>query len=912
MKLITDAQIFKNKQNYLDNTITTPNYYVYRKHLIENIISCHNSVKLVLIQAPAGYGKTSLMEQYNKWCQLNKIDTCWISIDSSMNDFDEFIQSISNAINDVVENNGKNKIGLIDRIIKHRKPLKIFIDEIEIINNNLILKFLENLLDFLPPNLQLIVSTRRILKINLGKLRIKREVLDFYFNDLRFTYEECKVFLNKHLSYNLDDVEIDLLNEKTEGWPAAVQLASLAIREQKNKISFLKSFSTINNELSDFLAEEILDIMDKNDKDFLLKISLLDQIDHEICEYITGDKNAKEILYKLYKDNYFLIPIDLNKIKFKLHALFKDFLKNKIHESVKFDVNVLNAKIAEWYLDKKNITLAINHFIEAQDLKKTVYLLKKHAKQFLIAGRVRKILKWLNHLNIESHQYDDDFELRLIYAWALILNRQQFKVETIIDKLVDKFHQDLEKFQQIQIVMCLQLSMNDKILECHNLSSQLLGTIQVSYKFERSILSSIASFCLISLGKYIDARKLIANSLHNDASLKFSFVRNLSDSQDGLIDFLQGNSLIAISKFEICYESYWYGESNILSGGIANISIPYAQALYDINQLDKSERILAETLSYARENGTTDLIILGYVLYAKIYYKKGKRLSCFKILKELESISQKLNIERMNACSKIEFFRIHWLEGNLFEAQNVYSELCNFEFWDSYTSYILPSLDEDDLKSVAWRLNITNGNASKVIQEVTEEIEIVKIFNRRRKLIKLQLILSLAYFSMSNIEMSFKYLLNVLKQSSQNGIINLILDEGTNIQLLIKLLLNSFDYKKHLSKINIEYLEQLKLLINVDHISIDNTIFKNSIFDKISSTIKMLNVNNSLTIDHNVSKREIEVLTLLEKGLSNRSIAEKLFLSETTVKAHLRNINSKLSASNRTESVAIARDLGLI
>lgn len=676
-----------------------PDHHLRRQALLNRLIENPQNRKIVLVQAPAGFGKTSLLLQYYEWSKTQNHCNFWLTVDSTINDLNRFVQIFNNVINqDQIVQNAREYKGIIDTLAHYGRPFKIFFDDFENIQNPAVLQFIEQILINLPDDGEIIIGSRNIPKLNLGKIRIHRQLLDINHDDLRLNYDEVEHIFQQIYHVQLKPEDINLVLNRSDGWPAAITLIALALPKQNNVKDFLSSFSGKNAELAEFIVEEILNKLDDAERNFILKTSVLHELDADVCNWICNRQDSQSKLEELYKRNFFLISLNSEKNIFKYHGLFNSFLNNYIRSTNSFDINELHQKAAEWYISHNRPIKAIDHLIENQDQGPAIQLISQHAKEQLSNGRIRRLLKWFEKLRPEFKRQIEGTNLHLIYAWALALNRHPQLAEQEIKKFLSVGEENisLEAIQEAKTVYCLVLSMTDQIVECHRLTTELLRDLSPHLYLEHGVLSSIVAFCMISTNQYDAARQLMSHAMMNNGQLRLSFVRTLSDSHDGMIDIIQGRLGHALSSLENSYEKIWATSSQSLPGGKANIGVPYAEVLYEIGEIEKAKRILADTLAYTRENGTTDVIITAYTLQARIFLYEKDAGSAYRSLKELETLALDYGLERAICSAKIEKARLLCLEGDFYTAKQLQQTINHYHFWETTQDYHLPSLDLDD------------------------------------------------------------------------------------------------------------------------------------------------------------------------------------------------------------------------
>ena len=291
--------------------------------------------KLTLISAPAGYGKTTLLSEWISW---DEIPFSWLSLDENDNDLERFLiylvaslQSIPVAVDEdisaslqILQSNIYETllIPLINHISACQDRVALVLDDYHLVQNEEIHQTLNYLLENLPTNLRLVITTRTDLPLRLAQLRARVELCEIRAEDLRFTNEEASYFLNQSMGLNLTTFDIATLAEKTEGWIAGLQLAAISLQGHQDKGAFVRAFAEDDRYIADYLLDEALNRQPRDIQTFLLQTSILDRFCAPLCNALTGQDGSQAILAEVERANLFLIPLDNQRIWYRYHHLF--------------------------------------------------------------------------------------------------------------------------------------------------------------------------------------------------------------------------------------------------------------------------------------------------------------------------------------------------------------------------------------------------------------------------------------------------------------------------------------------------------------------------------------------------------------------------------------------------------------
>jgi LuxR family maltose regulon positive regulatory protein len=390
---------------------------------------------LVLLAAPPGFGKTTLLHQ---WRAVEKGSFAWASMDSADNDPVLFWTRIAEALR-VVDRSFEGAaqialhapqpdvLGAVVPLLAHDlrlvdREVVLALDDYQTIENPICHESLALFLKWLPANVTLALSTRVDPPIPIAILRTRGELHELRAVDLCFTEEEEAAFLNEGLGLGLAPETLDALHERTEGWPAGVYLASISLRKAEDRGQFVAGFSGTNRHVVDYLTEVVLDSLDQKRRQFLVETSILDSVCASLGEAVTRLDGSAELLEELERTNLFLVPLDDQRRWYRYHQLFADLLRAQLMRQGDEQVATLHRRALEWYADAGYTEEAIRHAVAAGALEAATELAVERWTPSLDRGEARTILRWLDALPGEA--FGRDARLSLAKAWAASLTNR--------------------------------------------------------------------------------------------------------------------------------------------------------------------------------------------------------------------------------------------------------------------------------------------------------------------------------------------------------------------------------------------------------------------------------------------------------------------------------------------------------
>jgi LuxR family maltose regulon positive regulatory protein len=251
--------------------------------------------------------------------------------------------------------------------LSHR--LVLILDDYHVIASPAVHAALTFLLDFMPPQLHLMIATRHDPPFPLARFRGRGHVTELKEVDLRFTSDEVADFLNQVVGLDLSQVQIEELASRTEGWVAGLQMAAVSLQglDPVRAAEFVRDFKGSNRHVLDYLAEEVLNRRPPGTQDFLLKTSILDRLNGSLCDAVTGQRVSRELLERLDKANLFILPLDDARHWYRYHRLFADLLRARLMHRFPEQIPSLHRRACNWFEDNGFITVAIEHPLKAGD-----------------------------------------------------------------------------------------------------------------------------------------------------------------------------------------------------------------------------------------------------------------------------------------------------------------------------------------------------------------------------------------------------------------------------------------------------------------------------------------------------------------------------------------------------------------
>lgn len=876
--------------------------------------------KLVLVLAPAGFGKTTVMVQAREFLAAQGISTAWLTLERTDNDVPRFLAGLAQAVaqitGEAVVPSGEAAVAVADRLAQHGMPFALFLDDFERITEPAVRGLVREIIDHLPRRGQLVLGSRSQPDLGLGRLRAAGQLLEIDAELLRFSRAETAQFLALRRQQDPTEplpadwsAQIDDLHHKTEGWIAALWLASMAIAalqaRQGSVAGFIAQFSGSNRAVADYLAEDVLARQTPEVRNFLLRTSILRQFNAALCQALNPRCDSQRLLAQLDAANLFITPIGASRpgepAEWRYHSLFADFLRAQLERERPDELARLHLAASGWYESQGRPVPAIDHAIEGGDTPHAVSLLERHASAFLEQGRMRLLARWFAAL--PDAALADKPMLQVMALWACTLTRGPWAAMAQLQRSDIARSSDAAVQAHVNALRPMLLAMMDRVQEAVEIGRPPLARVPTGEPFADSVLCNVMAYVLGVLGEPEQAQRLLDAARQGQQGGGFN--RMYTESVEGLLDLQQGRLRQAAARFRLAL--------GMVAGaaptggwqpthGNAWAGVLYAGALYESHQLVQAEHLLNVYLPLAREVGLPDHMVLSHVMRSRIAAQRGDIDAAQQTLTELEYLGHQRQLPRVVASARLERARLLMLQGQAEAAEQALARADDAEVWLRVAQHRISAHDVEDLAIGRLRWQVLFGDAGAAAQSAAAAASQARQVQRHLRALKLQLLQALALQragSAANLAAAITLMRELLPLVQAEGFVRLLLDEGPAMALLLRRTRAAMVAPAG-SRPDPLLDDCLQRLI---------TLASDEPPEEPGSDT---GAGATPSLSEPLTRKEVRVLQLLAEGYSNSAMAQKLFVSDSTVRTHLRNINLKLGARSRTQAVAIARRLGVM
>jgi LuxR family transcriptional regulator, maltose regulon positive regulatory protein len=410
--------------------------YLARPRLIEQLeLGVRRANRLTLLVAPAGFGKTTLL---TTWLTTYPHRIAWLSLDPNDNLLSRFLYYLVSCLQphlpgleEAVLNFGLagqeppeelilttllNAAALLD------EPLLVVLEDYHLASNSQTDLAVAFLLDHLSPKLHLVITSRQDPALPLSRLRVRGQLTEIRADDLRFTRQEVAAFLQLSPGFDLSSQQITVLEERTEGWIAGLQLAVLSLKGHQDTEQFIAGFGGSHRYIMDYLVDEVLNLQPEDLKQFLLQTALLRRMNGELCNALLDKQDAQQTLEQLENSNLFIVPLDDRRQWYRYHHLFAELLFFRLNQFYPAEVIRLHYRAGKWFAQHRYWDEAIHHINQSRRVEELEGLLSPAIEDHIRNNQLNLALPWFDTISEDTIKQRP--LLALHKSWVLALTGQ--------------------------------------------------------------------------------------------------------------------------------------------------------------------------------------------------------------------------------------------------------------------------------------------------------------------------------------------------------------------------------------------------------------------------------------------------------------------------------------------------------
>jgi LuxR family maltose regulon positive regulatory protein/serine/threonine-protein kinase PknK len=867
---------------------------------------------LTVIHAPAGYGKTTLAVQWLQRLERDGTVIVWLGLHRDDNDPRWFLSHLLEAVRrvlpaadaviaeliELIEQNAEDVQGytlsvLLDRIAAHESRVVVAFDDWHLVEDADVHRALGRLLDFAPPNLAVVLTSRRRPMLALSRLRVRGQLVEIDADALRFDLVETTEFLVELNRLELDGEDVARLSEGTDGWVAALQLALLSLRDSTDPAALIRGFSGRHHSVGEYLAENVLDALPAGILDFLLATSVCDRLCGDLAGALTGRRDGQAMLEELEARDLFLRPLDVEREWFRYHHLFADHLRRRLARDRPDRVSDLHARASRWFADHGLVSEAVDHALAGGDVGRATDLVEEHAMPLVEHSRMGSLLGLLGRLPATAT--DDRPRLLMAVAWANCLLQRSAEAQAALDRLRTALPSDVgpekgpengperalsreEVHSEADVVQACIDIYGDRIDRAEALVSRSLARAGTYRPWVVAVAANIQTFCDIHAMRYRAARE------------RQRWARPVQDRTRGPFAGVYGRCFAGVAEFAEL-DTARAGEDLRAavtlargSAGRRSHAAQLAGALlgelhYARGEIDEAARLLEESGELGAESGVVEFMVASYALLARIRAHRGATTEAAELLAEGARVAERLDLPRLAAAVGAERIDQLLAAGRVREARRVAQALPEGTCRTGGIGVVIDQLRMTGLAAVL-SAEGDHDAAAALLEDVVAD---ATGRGQRRTAALVGVRLAVVLERADRRLAAERTLAGALPAVIAADVPQVVRDGGPEVAAVLERLVGCGGTGA------------LPLPVS----------------DQLAALLASTRTGRPV-VAHDLTGREVEILRMLDLGRTNQQIARSLAVTVNTVKWYLKSIYGKLDASNRTEAVSVARRSGLM
>jgi ATP/maltotriose-dependent transcriptional regulator MalT len=925
---------------------------VLRPRLVERLNEGLSAgCKVTLISASAGFGKTTLVSEWVDGCGR---PVAWLSLDEGDNDPVRFLTYLVAALQTLALRSPRRgsggegiaaKLGagvlgalqspepppaealltaLINEIAAISEPFALVLDDYHVIEAKPVDHALAFLVEHMPPQMHLVIATRCDPQLPIARLRARGQLTELRAADLRFTSSEAAEYLNPVMGLNLSAEDSSALESRAEGWIAGLQLAALSMQGKEDVAGFIREFAGDHRYIVDYLVEEVLQSQPEPVRNFLLRTAILDRLNGSLCDAVTGNEDGSARLEALQRGNFFLIPLDDRRAWYRYHPLFADVLRLHLKAEQPDQGSALHRRASEWYEQNGSAEDAIRHALAGRDFERAANLVELAKPAMTRNGHTATLLGWLKQLPypllrtrpVLSVDYASalmasgdlggvEARLRDAERWLVtpagMRERPEAPAEgTRPERSRRMVVVDREEYRRLPAMIAMiraaqalaRGDMPDTVVNARRV-------LDLAPEDDHLLLGGAAS--QLGLAAWTSGDLEAARRMTADGMTHLRLAGYISPAIGGAIvladiQIAQGCLHEAMTTYEQALQ--WAvapAAPSLAVQGAADMHVGMSDLHREHNDLNAATQHLLKSQALGELAGSPQYPYRWCAAMARIRQAQGDPDGALDLLDRAERLYDanfSPNV-RPIATRKV---RVWLAQGRLDEALG-WARAQGLSVEDEL-SY-LHEFDHITLARVhlaRYRRDRADGSMSGVLGLLARLLKAAQEGGRQGSVIEIGMLQAMAYHARDDLPAALFPLQRALALAEPEGYIRIFLDEGSSMMQLLR--------EASARKIMPGYTDRLLAAFAAENRLVPAA-------GPGRSEDKPDLPSGELLIEP-LSRRELEVLQLIARGLSNREIGERLFLALDTVKGHNRNIFDKLQVRSRTEATVRARELGLL
>jgi len=639
-----------------------PDELIPRTSLVQRIEEGVNG-KLIFVIAPAGFGKSSVL---SAWARQARVPVCWLSLDSSDNDPVVLLSYLIASVQTIFPQLGDEILGAlnspdqspidplltawINELSEHTSEFALIVDDFHCVTDAGAIELFQKLLAYQAPQMRLILASRSDPPFSASRWRVGSDLLYVGIDDLRFSPAEAAQLLRRHFD-QINDEDIEMLTERTEGWVAGLKMAVLSLQTGAYKKPDISSFGAQDRYVTDYLMDEVLHHQPAEVQRFLLRTSLLGSMTARLCNDLMGDEHSQAMIEYLETSGLFIIALDNTRTWYRYHHLFAELLQHRLFNSTSDDIHKLHQQASNWYLKEGMLEEAIEHAFNSEEYPFVLDQLEAGLNQMLVHGMFRKYLAWMQRIPQSWLAQRPLLEIVRIFVFHETGRKDQVEAQlAYVEKLLGPLPEDLGQLDltsaycrgvlaAIKSIFYSGSVVLEKTVVYADLAETLLPEDDL---FWRPLVLGARAFVYRTMGNFEQAIERFSEVLALNMRAGFIFQAFMIISVLSKLHLQNGNLKLAILTCQKALDLDASQDYNTPFAGGAYLLM--AGLLYRAGQLERAEKYVEKGLGHVVRHREVFSTISGYYLLILIQIQLGEETQARALLNEMKVTLQGMNL----------------------------------------------------------------------------------------------------------------------------------------------------------------------------------------------------------------------------------------------------------------------------
>ena len=851
---------------------------------------------IVVLQAPAGHGKSTALQQIRSESASRGIRCVWLGLDESDNDSTRHSTHLQKLLSRIFKAEGLDTIKgvpsvsaaashqqrsdwFVEQLELDKSPITLFVDEFEVLSNRTILSFWRDFLLKLPAHVRIFIASRTLPDVGIPRLIVANRALVLHAADLSFSLDEVQRFFSSAGISSMRNDDLEAVHRCTEGWPAAIQLFHLGLSRRLPSDALRRIDQYRPRELADYLTECVLEGLSPDTLRFLERTCILNRLGAQVCNALTGRSDSMQQLLRLEKLGLFVSPLDENHVWFRYHTLLATHLREQLLNLHQAKFRSLHRQASDWFYQNELYEDAMHHAVAASDYSLAAEIFETWSERLVSDGEMTIAERWFDCIPLSEVVRRPLLKRRM--AWALMFLSQHTKLFALMgsDNPSD-WYADSTSPQDLPVVAIAAICIDDmaKAFSTVEKASSLAGASDRFTNFEQAAAANLDAYRHVVIGDFKQSEVRITAARTFNKLAKASFTSGYTDCVKGVTLLVHGHTGEALDLLRTSLASQ--RRALDMPFATAPLAACYIWALYVTDDFETVQLVLSEYREMLFKCAIPDFFAVGVLSAARCFRALHRDAEAHTLLSEAEVLCMQGRWPRIASLIRRE--RLFGASSSSTPKPGVLSDGPQHRFGVSDRWMPCGELAMDPQLGP-----IRQAIRTKRFDEAAAEITRLHDLHSESMFIGTQLSLTKAILlEARGLSMpAARQFSTALKMAHEYGYVRMVIDEGKAIRHLLEGFLSSTQATGDTSirRFATEVLSRIQGGCAAPGIAVSSTALDLAAF----------------------SDREREIIECLRQRMSNKEIADATSISENTVKFHLKKIFGKLGINRRSEAFAV-------